>query len=79
MDPLDAANQVHREGWQGLIRGVACAVVAGVIAWHDHEVAKYALGVIALVASPGLAKAIIAPRIASLLRDAQISKEKENV
>jgi hypothetical protein len=53
----------HREDVVGLIRGISCAAIAGLLAWHDHDIAKYALGVIALVASPALAKAIVLPRI----------------
>jgi hypothetical protein len=68
MDKLDAASNIAREGWQGVIRGIGCVAASVAIAWHDPDVARYALGVIALVASPALARAIIAPRLASLLR-----------
>lgn len=57
-----SAAEVHREDLWGAIRGVACVASSAAIAWHDHDVAKYCIGVIALVASPALAKAVILSR-----------------
>jgi hypothetical protein len=65
MDPVTS------EGWWGVARGASGIAGAVAIAWHCPSVAMYALGVIALAVAPGLAKAIIAPRVAALLRDAQ--------
>lgn len=70
MDPVTTAHAVSREGWQGVARGLFGILGAAFIAWqeHDRTVALWSLGVIALVVSPGLAKAVIAPRLAALLK-----------
>ena len=52
----------------GVIRGIACCAAFVAIAWFDHTVSKYAIGGIAIVASPSLARAVIAPFLARILR-----------
>jgi len=52
----------------GAIRGFACCASFVAVAWLDHSVSKYAIYGIALVASPSLARAVIAPMLAKVLK-----------
>jgi len=58
----------------GVIRGVFCCAAFVSIAWIDHSVSKYAIGGICVVASPSLARAIIAPFLARVLKAASDAK-----
>lgn len=72
VDPHTAHAIAQRaaESWSGVARAAICGAGAVGIAWHmnDGKVAIYALGVLLLVASPSLARAIIAPLLAFLLK-----------
>lgn len=57
----------------GAIRGFSCCASFVAVAWFDHSVSKYAIYGIALVASPSLARAVIAPILAKMLRVAKES------
>jgi hypothetical protein len=56
------------ESWPGFGRGLVCSAGAVAIAWHTPEVSKYALGVLCLVAFPALAKTLVAPLLARVLK-----------
>lgn len=64
------ASSVVNEGIFGVLRSWGSLATAGYIAHHgaDVKVQLWALAVVALVASPALAKAVIAPRLAALLK-----------
>jgi len=53
--------------WPATVRAIAVLGAATAIAWHSPDVSKYALAVVSLVASPALARAILAPRLAAML------------
>lgn len=54
----------------GAIRALFCCASFVAIAWFDHSVAKLAVGGVCLVASPSLARAVVAPFLARILRSA---------
>lgn len=54
----------------GLGRILICCALAGWIVWLEHGVAKYALGIAALGIAPALARAVVAPFLARVLRNA---------
>ena len=56
--------------WPATVRAVAAYAATCVIAWHSPDVAKYALCVVAVVSSPAFARAVLAPRLASMLNAA---------
>lgn len=70
MDTVAAAHVVvgGARDWPATVRAGLALGAATVIAWHSPEVSKYALGVVCLVASPALARAVLAPKLASMLR-----------
>ncbi len=53
--------------WPATIRAVAAYGAVCVIAWHSPDVANYAIGVVAVISSPALARAVLAPRLAAML------------
>jgi len=53
----------------GVLRSIACTVGFCFIAHIDHSVSRYAIGGIVVVASPSLARAVIAPFLAKILRN----------
>lgn len=57
-----------RDDWPTVARAVVCTSGAVALGWHEPTVAKWALGVIALIASPSLARTVVAPWIASILK-----------
>jgi len=72
MDPVAAAHVVGGgRDWPATVRAIAALGAATAISWHAPEVSKYALGVVCLVASPALARAVLAPRLAAMLRSAE--------
>jgi hypothetical protein len=56
------------ETFCGAIRSFFCVAGFCFIVYIDHSVSKYAIGGIALVASPALARAVIAPMLAKILK-----------
>lgn len=54
----------------GAIRALFCCASFVAIAWFDHSVAKYSVAGVCLVASPSLARAVVAPFLARILRTA---------
>ncbi len=68
IDPNTLAAHAGAESWPGVIRATICAGAAVAICWRNPEVSSYALGVLLAIASPALARALLTPLLAFLLR-----------
>lgn len=66
----DICKTVHPpDSWAGTARALVVTAGAVSIVWLEHGAWKLALGVLALLAAPSLAKALTASRVArSLLK-----------
>ncbi len=63
--------------WPATFRAVGALGAAVAISWRGTENVKYlALAIVGLVASPALARAIIAPRLAAVLRSSGMLPEE---
>lgn len=58
----------HPETWPSVMRAAICSSGAVAIAWHTPGVAGYGLGVLLAVGAPALARALLMPLLALLLR-----------
>lgn len=69
IDPaILAAAQTGSESIPSVIRAAICAGAAVAICWRSPAVSSYALGVLLAIASPALARALLTPLLAFLLR-----------
>lgn len=68
VESIHAITGRQVESWPGVARSAVCTAGAVAVAWHAPNVSQYALGVLLLVASPALARAVIAPLLAFLLK-----------
>lgn len=65
-----SAHAAVAETWPAVFRAALIVLGAVAITHEVHEVAKTALGVLALVASPAPIRAVVAPMLAKILREA---------
>lgn len=69
-DTITVSGHGPPETLPGLGRAAVVCATVGWIVYLDHGTAKYAFGVLALVLSPALARALISPYLAKVLRSA---------